>query len=63
EWGATFSDPRLAAAVVDRITFKALIIDTGDQSYRLRSSRAAKTRPAPKPGAAATNDQHRGAAS
>lgn len=28
EWGATFTDPRLAAAVVDRLTFNAHIIQT-----------------------------------
>ena len=39
DWGATFTDPRLAAAVVDRLTFRALIIETGTQSYRLRTSR------------------------
>ncbi len=42
EWGATFTDPRLAAAVVDRLTFNAHIIQTGTSSYRLRSTRAAK---------------------
>jgi DNA replication protein DnaC len=42
EWGATFTDPRLAAAVIDRLTFRAHIIETGTESYRLRSSRAAK---------------------
>lgn len=42
EWGATFTDPRLAAAVVDRLTFNAHIIHTGTNSYRLRSTRAAK---------------------
>jgi DNA replication protein DnaC len=40
EWGRTFADPRLAAAVVDRLTFHAHIIQTGADSYRLRSSRA-----------------------
>jgi DNA replication protein DnaC len=45
EWGATFTDPRLAAAVVDRMTFKALIIETGTESYRLRAARTAKARP------------------
>ena len=40
EWGATFTDPRLAAAVVDRLTFRAHIIETGTDSYRLRTSRA-----------------------
>jgi len=42
EWGATFTDPRLAAAVVDRLTFRAHIIQTGADSYRLRATRAAK---------------------
>ncbi len=44
EWGSTFADPRLAAAVVDRITFRAHIIETGTDSYRLRTSRGAKTK-------------------
>jgi DNA replication protein DnaC len=38
EWGSTFTDPRLAAAVVDRITFRAHIIETGTTSYRLAST-------------------------
>jgi DNA replication protein DnaC len=42
EWGRTFADPRLAAAVVDRLTFHAHIIATGTDSYRLRTSRARK---------------------
>jgi DNA replication protein DnaC len=49
DWGSTFTDPRLAAAVVDRLTFRALIIETGTQSYRLRTSRARTTPPRPKP--------------
>ncbi|MFP5580185.1 MAG: IS21-like element helper ATPase IstB [Acidimicrobiia bacterium] len=49
EWGRTFTDPRLAAAVVDRVTYNAHIIETGTDSYRLRATRAAK-----KKGAAAT---------
>jgi DNA replication protein DnaC len=47
EWGATFTDPRLAAAVVDRLTFRAHVIQTGTQSYRLRATRAAKKGAAP----------------
>ncbi len=43
EWGATFTDPRLAAAVVDRLTFNAHIIQTGTTSYRLRATRGATT--------------------
>lgn len=46
EWGSTFTDPRLAAAVVDRLTFNAHIIQTGSNSYRLRTTQAAK-KPAP----------------
>jgi len=42
EWGNTFTDPRLAAAVVDRLTFKAHIIQTGTNSYRLNASRTKK---------------------
>lgn len=30
------------AAIVDRVTFNAHIIETGTESYRLRSTRAAK---------------------
>lgn len=38
EWNRTFTDPRLCAAVIDRLTFNAHIIETGTASYRLRSS-------------------------
>jgi DNA replication protein DnaC len=43
EWGTVIPDPRLVAAIVDRATFNAHIIETGTNSYRLRSARAAKT--------------------
>jgi DNA replication protein DnaC len=39
EWGTVFPDPRLVAAIVDRITFNAHIIETGTQSYRLATSK------------------------
>lgn len=39
EWTKTFTDARLAAAVVDRITFRAHIIETGTTSYRLTATR------------------------
>jgi DNA replication protein DnaC len=41
EWGRTFSDARLAGAVVDRITFNALIIETGSDSFRFASAKKA----------------------
>jgi DNA replication protein DnaC len=39
EWGSVITDPRLVAAVIDRVTFNAHIIETGTDSYRLRTSR------------------------
>jgi hypothetical protein len=46
EWGTVFPDPRLVAAIVDRVTFNAHIIETGTQSYRLAASTtAARLRP------------------
>lgn len=44
EWGRFFPDARLAAAVVDRLTFKAHIIETGTASYRLRATRTQSVR-------------------
>jgi DNA replication protein DnaC len=34
-WTKTFTDPRLCAAIVDRLTFHGTIIETGTDSYRL----------------------------
>jgi hypothetical protein len=39
EWGTVFPDPRLVAAIVDRATFNAHILETGTQSYRLRTGK------------------------
>jgi DNA replication protein DnaC len=36
EWTQVFTSPRLCAAVVDRITSRAHIIETGSESYRFR---------------------------
>lgn len=54
EWTSIFPDPRLCKAVVDRLTYRAHIIDTGEDSIRLNSSlaRQAKT-------AAAARDLHK----
>ena len=35
-WGKTFTDPRLCAAIVDRLTFGGNILETGTDSYRFR---------------------------
>ena len=39
-WTKTFTDPRLCAAIVDRLTFGGHIIETGSQSYRLATTLA-----------------------
>jgi DNA replication protein DnaC len=44
EWGQVVSDPRLVAAIVDRVTFNGHIIETGTQSYRLRATKAKRAR-------------------
>jgi DNA replication protein DnaC len=43
-WTKTFTDPRLCAAIVDRLTFAGQIIETGTTSYRLAHARAAKSK-------------------
>jgi hypothetical protein len=35
-----FTDPRLCAAIVDRLTFNGVIIQTGTESYRLAHTKA-----------------------
>jgi DNA replication protein DnaC len=44
EWGTVFPDSRLVAAIVDRVTFNAHILETGTQSYRLRTSKNGRRR-------------------
>lgn len=39
-WTKTFTDPRLCAAIVDRLTFGGNIIETGTDSFRLAHTRA-----------------------
>jgi DNA replication protein DnaC len=42
-WTKTFTDPRLCAAIVDRLTFGGNIIETGTDSYRLARTTAERT--------------------
>jgi DNA replication protein DnaC len=44
EWTKVFPDPRLAKAVVDRLTHRAHIIETGSESWRFRHGLARRTR-------------------
>ncbi len=39
-WTKTFTDPRLRAAIVDRLTLGGHIIETGTDSYHLATTRA-----------------------
>ncbi len=40
EWNKTFTDERLCGAIVDRLTFKGHVIETGHDSYRLMTTLA-----------------------
>lgn len=42
EWPTMFSDARLCSAIIDRVTFNGHIIQTGNDSYRLRATRQRK---------------------
>jgi len=42
-WTKTFSDPRLCAAIVDRLTFGGTILETGTDSYRLAQAARQRT--------------------
>ncbi len=56
-WTKTFTDPRLCAAIVDRLTFAGQIIETGTASYRLAHARNAL----PEPHTGATSSRPPGA--
>jgi DNA replication protein DnaC len=49
EWTKVFPDPRLAKAVVDRLTHRAHIIETGTESWRFRHGLQRRDRRPPKP--------------
>lgn len=46
EWTKVFADPRLAKAVVDRLTHRAHIVETGTESWRFRHGLERKGRKA-----------------
>lgn len=45
EWTGIFPDPRLCRAVIDRLTHRAHIIETGTQSIRLQEARSRHSAP------------------
>ena len=56
-WTKTFTDPRLCAAIVDRLTFGGHIIETGTSSYRLAHARTQRQQ------GGASSSRHSGAKS
>ena len=46
-WTKTFTDPRLCAVIVDRLTFSGNILETGIESYRLAHTQARLAQPPP----------------
>jgi DNA replication protein DnaC len=38
EWDSIFNEPRLCAAIADRITFRCTLIQTGTESYRFQAT-------------------------
>jgi DNA replication protein DnaC len=49
EWTQVFPNPRLCKAILDRLTDRAHIIETGTDSYRFRRTLAPAPVPAPVP--------------
>jgi DNA replication protein DnaC len=49
EWTSAFTDPRLCAAIVDRLTYGGHIITTCTSSYRLRATTARRHGSTPPP--------------
>ncbi|MFF8848176.1 IS21-like element helper ATPase IstB [Streptomyces sp. NPDC015127] len=47
EWDKIFGNPRLCAAIADRITFRATLIQTGTESYRYQSTAGGGSGPKP----------------
>jgi DNA replication protein DnaC len=63
EWTTVFPNARLCKALLDRLTDRAHIIDTGTESYRFRRSleqRQLKTRVKPRPGERAASSPRAG---
>ena len=46
EWTTVFPNPRLCKALLDRITDRAHILETGTESYRFRRTAEKRNRPA-----------------
>ena len=38
-WGEVFTDPVMAAAMTDRITYKSYMVDMNGESYRMKETK------------------------
>ncbi|MGX1027417.1 DNA replication protein DnaC [Streptomyces ambofaciens] len=38
EWDKIFTEPRLCAAIADRLTFRCTLLQTGTDSYRFQAT-------------------------
>ena len=56
EWTQVFANARLCKAMVDRVTDRAHIIDTGKESYRFRRTMASRKRKTKSAGRGKNND-------